>query len=217
MHLFSVAPARRGVWCPLGLAALILLPVLVHAQEDPDRLKPLPHPVGHPPSASPARAGGSGSGATAGTWTPLTNQLNLFDGIGNPVLLTDGTVLVQDAGYNDWYRLTPDKNGSYVNGTWTQIANAPYNPLYHSTQVLPDGRMIIEGGEYLCTVSPANCNPTWTSLGAIYDPVANAWTAIAPPAGWDPSVTHTASCSPMGPICRPTAAPIRQRSWIRGH
>lgn len=184
MHSFAVAPTRRGGRSALGLAALILLPVLTHAQDDSDRLKPLPHPVGHPPSMSYTSAIAGGSGGASGTWTPLTHQLNLFDGIGNPVLLTDGTVLVQDAGYNDWYRLTPDKDGSYVNGTWTQIANAPYNPLYHSTQVLPDGRMIIEGGEYLCTVSPANCNPTWTNLGAIYDPVANAWTSISPPDGW---------------------------------
>jgi hypothetical protein len=185
MHICSAAPTRRGWRSALGLAALLLLPILAHAQDDPDRLKPLPHPVGHPPpTMSQTRPGSGGSGGATGTWTPLANQISLFDGIGNPVLLTDGTVLVQDAGYNDWYRLTPDKNGSYVNGTWTQIANAPYNPLYHSTQVLPDGRMIIEGGEYLCTVSPMNCNPAWTNLGAIYDPVANAWTSVSPPSGW---------------------------------
>ena len=165
----------------LAIVALSSLSALAQAQ----LVKPLPHAVGHPPPTVHATAAEGGSGSAsggAGTWTPLVNQLNLFDGIANPVLLTDGSVLVQDAGFNDWYRLTPDAHGSYVNGTWTPIATAPYNPLYHSTQVLPDGRMVIEGGEYLC--DPTTCTPTWTNLGAIYDPVANAWTSIAPPSGW---------------------------------
>jgi hypothetical protein len=38
-----------------------------------------------------------------------------------------------------------------------------------------DGRLIIEGGEYNFFV------PTWTNLGAIYDPLANAWTSVDPP------------------------------------
>jgi hypothetical protein len=173
-----------------ALIALFLLPALARAQ----LLKPLPHAIGHPPGATHAPAaravpaGAGGAGAATGSWMPLTNQISLFDGIGNPILLSDGSVLVQDAGYNDWYRLTPDQTGSYVNGRWTQIALAPYNPLYHSTEVLPDGRMVIEGGEYLCinygNVTTAACIPTWTNLGAIYDPVANAWTSIAPPSGW---------------------------------
>jgi hypothetical protein len=45
--------------------------------------------------------------------------------------------------------------------------------------VLPDGRVIIEGGEY------NNLTPVWTNLGAIYDPVADTWTSVAPPAGWN--------------------------------
>jgi len=95
-------------------------------------------------------------------------------------LLTDGTVLVQNAGCPDWWRLTPDSSGSYVNGVWTQVALLPpgYSPLYHSSAVLPDGRLIIEGGEYNFFLAG------WTNMGAIYDPVANTWTSVPPPAGW---------------------------------
>lgn len=185
MNKCSVALLRGGWCCALALLALFLLPALARAQMP---LRPLPHAIGHPLTALHTQSEGVGAGAGAGTWTALSNQISLFDGIGNPILLTDGSVLVQDAGYNDWYRLTPDQNGSYVNGTWTQVALAPYNPLYHSTGVLPDGRMIIEGGEYLCSgfgdINTATCTPTWTNLGAIYDPVANAWTSVAPPGGW---------------------------------
>jgi hypothetical protein len=44
--------------------------------------------------------------------------------------------------------------------------------------VLPDGRVIIMGGEY-----NGSSKEVWTNLGAIYDPVANKWTAVAAPTG----------------------------------
>src|SRR6202021_1068380 len=116
------------------------------------------------------------------------NQPNCFiGGASNPILLTDGTVLIQDTAFPDWWKLTPDKVGSYVNGTWSQVASLPntYSPLYHSSAVLPDGRLIIEGGEYLLDSTQTQFIPTWTAQGAIYDPLTNKWTMIAPPAGWD--------------------------------
>ena len=57
----------------------------------------------------------------AQTLTTLKHQPP--DGAGVPFLLTDGTVLVQGNIGNDWWKLTPDINGSYVNGTWTQMAS----------------------------------------------------------------------------------------------
>jgi hypothetical protein len=116
--------------------------------------------------------------ASAQTWTPLLNQPPFA--AGNPLLLTDGTVIAHNTCAPDWWRLTPDSRGSYVNGTWSQIASLPagYEPLYFSSAVLPDGRVIVEGGEY------NSCSPVWTTLGAIYDPVANSWTSVDPPAGW---------------------------------
>ena len=69
----------------------------------------------------------------------------------------------------------------HATGTWTQVASLPstYGPLYFGSAVLPDGRYIIEGGEY------NNGNDAWTKLGAIYDPVANTWTSVTPPTGWN--------------------------------
>jgi hypothetical protein len=114
------------------------------------------------------------------------NGFGAFPGGGNPLLLTDGSVIIQDAGCPDWVRLTPDSSGSYANGTWTQIASLPagYSPLYHSSAVLPDGRVIIEGGEYNYYQGDYFV-PIWTAEGAIYDPVANAWTSVAPPPFFD--------------------------------
>jgi hypothetical protein len=102
-----------------------------------------------------------------------------------PSLLSDGSVLVHNACGPDWYKLTPDSSGSYINGTWSTISPLPagYAPLYFGSAVLPDGRFIVEGGEYNASSGQA-CKAVWTTKGAIYDPVANTWSAIAPPSGW---------------------------------
>jgi len=102
------------------------------------------------------------------------------DGAECSFLLTDGRVLAQGYGDSDWWTLTPDNTGSYVNGTWQQVASLPsgYSPYAMASAVLADGRVIIEGGEY-------NYGSfAFTNLGAIYDPVANTWTMNPPPNGW---------------------------------
>ena len=121
---------------------------------------------------SPALAGGTWQSPCCTSFFPT-----------NPLLLTDGTVIAHAGSTADWYRLTPDITGSYVNGTWSQIASLPvingtqYAPLYFASAVLPDGRVIIMGGEYNGGVGDH------TTMGAIYDPLANNWTAVSPPTG----------------------------------
>jgi hypothetical protein len=95
-------------------------------------------------------------------------------------LLTDGTVMFQGGGESDWWKLTPDNSGSYVKGTWKQMASLPsgYQPYAFASAVLADGRLLIEGGEY-------NFDEfAFTDLGAIYDPVKNTWTMVKPPKNW---------------------------------
>jgi len=120
-----------------------------------------------------------GTSAFAQSWQPLAHQPTF--NASTSLLLTDGTVLVQQYSGRQIWRLTPDNTGSYVNGTWSQLASLPtnYAPLYYGSGVLPDGRVIFEGGEYNFG------SQSETNLGAIYDPVANKWTAVTPPAGWN--------------------------------
>jgi hypothetical protein len=127
---------------------------------------------------------GAQSGAqTGGTWTQSKSAAST-GGLQNPVLLTDGTVIAEEFGSTRWWKLSPDVFGNYANGFWTQIASTPgtYSPLDFVSGVLPDGRVLIEGGE--CSTTPCtSAQVDWTSLGAIYDPLANTWTSVAPPSG----------------------------------
>jgi hypothetical protein len=116
--------------------------------------------------------------ATAQSWKPLVHQPTFQTD--TALLLTDGTVMMHEYSTSNWWRLTPNNKGSYVKGTWSKLGSMPsnYGPLYFASAVLPDGRVIVEGGEYnfLSQVE--------TNLGAIYDPVANKWTNVNPPSGW---------------------------------
>lgn len=110
------------------------------------------------------------AGARAGTWTPLIRLAP--GGVSHIVLLTDGTVMAQHANSEvEWYRLTPDSSGSYVNGTWSTLASMNDTRLYYSTQVLRDGRVLVAGGEY----------GTGKARAEVYNPLTDAWTLRLPP------------------------------------
>jgi hypothetical protein len=132
--------------------------------------------------------------ALPGSWTPVTHAPPLtgtFAGLGFPHLMTDGTVIAQqynnDIGTGLMWKLTPNNAGSYINGTWSQIASLPvissaqYAPLYHASAVLPDGRLIFMGGQY-----NGSALQVWTNLGAIYNPVTNSWTSVTAPSFFSP-------------------------------
>ncbi|HEV3316412.1 MAG TPA: hypothetical protein VG488_05560 [Candidatus Angelobacter sp.] len=120
----------------------------------------------------------------AQTWSGLANRAPFSAGLA--LLLTNGDVLVQATsnglGTGQWWILSPDIFGNYTTGTWTQVASFPagYAPLYYAAAVLPDGRVIIEGGEF----NGSSNKGVWTTLGAIYSPANNTWTSVAPPSGW---------------------------------
>jgi uncharacterized repeat protein (TIGR01451 family) len=121
------------------------------------------------------------SSIASAQWTALNSTPGVV--LDTCLLLTDGTVMCHQTNSNSWHRLTPDINGSYVNGTWSNLANMPdgtdtstknggcapcvYAPKYFASQVLPDGQVVVIGGEY-------NTNgKTWTNIGFMFDPTTN--------------------------------------------
>jgi hypothetical protein len=119
----------------------------------------------------------------AQTWITVTNTPPAA--LGTALVLTNGTVFAQGMqadGYatGNWYTLTPDSTGSYINGTWKKMGTMPtgYSPLYYASAVLPSGEVVVIGGEY------NNDATEETNLGAIYNPATNKWTSLTPPKGW---------------------------------
>lgn len=155
------------------------MPLGATAQSQPQLVKRFRTPA-HPPKRRHVVTGADRARARAGGWQPVAAHAPFSGGADTEMLMTDGTVMVHDACTSSWFDLAPDKTGSYVNGTWTQKASmsSSYGPLYFASAVLPDGKLIVNGGEYNF------CSPAETTLGAIYDPVANSWTAVQPPSGW---------------------------------
>ncbi len=114
--------------------------------------------------------------SVAASWTKITRPAPTTSGVGSMLLLTDGTVMILNGYGPDWLRLTPDSRGSYINGSWTENPIAPmdFSRLYFESQVLPDGRVWILGGEYSGPYLDSNLAPS----GQIWDPVANSWSNI---------------------------------------
>jgi hypothetical protein len=102
------------------------------------------------------------------------------------ILLTDGRVMVQEEAQAHWHALTPDSSGSYVNGTWSTLADMSFWRRYYASGVLKDGRVIVIGGEQSGDFGDTN-------KGEIYDPVSDTWSPIPTPTGW-PIVGDAASC-----------------------
>jgi hypothetical protein len=93
------------------------------------------------------------------------------------LLATDGSVLMEGGGVSStWYRLAPSTSGSYIPGTWSQAASMSLQRLYYASNVLPDGRLLVLGGEYSGILGQQNLS----NQGEIYSPVTNAWSSIAP-------------------------------------
>jgi hypothetical protein len=124
--------------------------------------------VDNTPSLTPA----------AKTFTPLTNAPSFEPDVAQ--VLTDGRVIVQAYSTDTWWALTPDNTGSYINGTWSQLASDPggYAPLFYASAVIPDGRFFVGGGEYQAG------SPVWQKVAAIYDPVKNTWATVTMPSTW---------------------------------
>ena len=99
-------------------------------------------------------------------------------------LMTNGKVLVQTRGaqgFEQWWLLTPDSKGSYLNGTWSRAAQPPasYNPQNVNAAVLHSGNFLIVGGEQ--NVNSSGIMEENSNQSYLYDVVKDSWTFVTPP------------------------------------
>lgn len=139
----------------------------------------------------------------ANPWKKLNNTPPF--GVDTTLLLTDGSILCHEYETANWHKLVPDAHGDYVKGSWRALTPLPANgplsqggpvdaPLYYASAVLKDGRVFVAGGEY-------NAGSQVDLLTAeIYDPVADSWTSVPTPPGWN-NIGDAPSCVlPQGKI-----------------
>jgi hypothetical protein len=112
-----------------------------------------------------------------GTWTNVVQAPPNSVGLQHILLLSDGTVMAQQVGTSsNWYRLTPDIHGSYINGSWTNLAPMKYTRQFYSSAVLRDGRVFVAGSEIVAANPGGN-------KAEVYDPRNDLWTEIPVPPG----------------------------------
>ena len=149
-----------------------------------------------------------------GTWVPLVNQAPST--ISQIYLLSDGSVMALDVrnGAVNWYRLVPDIRGSYINGTWSQLASMHDGRDAYASQILTDGRLLQVGGEH--------GGGQWSA--ETYNPLLNVWT-FCPSTG----AAYSDACSEILPNGNVLVSPVgptnyggtliynpAQNNWVAG-
>jgi hypothetical protein len=109
----------------------------------------------------------------AGTWTAFTNPGNT-GGLGTMMLLSNGSILAQGAGVSsDWFELTPGPSGNYASsGSWSFLGPMNTPRQFFASNVLPDGRVLVLGGEFSGSAGKEN----FTNTGEIFS--NNQWSPI---------------------------------------
>jgi Kelch motif len=125
-----------------------------------------------------------GTAQSQGIWLPLMNQ-PASAVVGTMILLSDGTVMAKSYGAS-WFLLTPDQQGSYINGHWSQLSDMNNVRQFFASNMLRDGRVFVAGGE----------DSQGTATAEVYDPQSKQWTPTpVPSALLDPSQPPPYKCS----------------------
>jgi hypothetical protein len=128
------------------------------------------------------------------TWASVggTNKPNIS--FATALLLTDGSVLVQNANAIDWWRLAPDLQGKYETGTWTGPFNMTSPREYYASGVLSDGRVFVLGGEYSGFNSSGQKIQAQLSTGEIFDPSTERWSPMNKPLAYSYVNSDVSTC-----------------------
>ncbi|MFZ0363828.1 MAG: hypothetical protein WAL67_06435, partial [Candidatus Cybelea sp.] len=213
LALLSAACSGGGATTPsTGVAGATAMNTrgLVTDRTRPRFLRLLHTPPYPPPHRHNITAAERARSREAG-WQQITSFPRAHLSPQTEILMTDGTVMVFDGCGSDVHRLTPDENGNYLTGTWSHVPSLPsnYAPLYFASAILPDGKLILNGGEY------QGCVGADQTTGAIYDPIANRWRSVTPPSGWSsigdaPSAVLPNGTYMLGNCCTNTQALLNE-------
>ena len=119
----------------------------------------------------------------SGTWDGTTMRLYV-DGVVVASSIAAGTLattsdplvigaknIAEANSLANWYRLVPDKTGSYATGDWRPIASMNAGRLFFASDIFNDGKAIVVGGEY-------STDGAYTATAETYNPDTNTWTSV---------------------------------------
>lgn len=142
----------------------------------------------------------------------------------NMLLLSDGSVLLHQRQEKFWIRLTPDSQGKYETGTWSQPLPMLNQRAAFASGILRDGKAFVIGGEYSDDLAnnrpdgsngsgygaPGNMSP----LGEIFDPLTNTWSPMNKPPSFNWILGDAPSCVlPDGRVLLGSAIENRAAIW----
>ncbi|MBS0636390.1 MAG: hypothetical protein JSS12_02670 [Verrucomicrobia bacterium] len=135
--LGSAAPAVKRPDGKMAAKQKVTIPKRLHRKAKADMKHGLKFAPGKPQNGQKNKAYQVTSGPK-GSWTQLVNVPPTDLGVGNQLLMTDGSVVFIEADFHlvepgigsglstgRVFKLTPDKYGRYETGTWSEIASLP--------------------------------------------------------------------------------------------
>ncbi len=114
--------------------------------------------------------------ARAQSWTPMPIPADFAPS--TALLLTDGSVLVQNINSRSWFKLVPNQFGNYLGGTWFTVNPMKNARKYFASAVLEDGRVFVAGGEYAGGAAQVELDAV-----EIFNPTTGKWKSYPTP-GW---------------------------------
>ena len=116
-------------------------------------------------------------------WKSLKNSPGNY--VSGMWLMQDGRVLANLYGQKQLSALSPDKKGSYANGTWKLAGSFHLEKLYYASAVLSDGQLIACGGEDWGPNYPTqNAESNVCEIYDFFTDLPSSGVPFPPPNGW---------------------------------
>jgi hypothetical protein len=133
------------------------------------------------------------------SWSPAS-PMPFFAERPRPTLLADGRVFVAGGGSSECSRIGATREAAIYDpaaDVWTSVAALPFPRAYHTSTLLPDGRVLVAGGMAVIQFFPELIVDV-TDSALLFDPATGSWTSTG--SMNVPRWMHSATLLPNGTV-----------------
>jgi N-acetylneuraminic acid mutarotase len=133
------------------------------------------------------------------TWSPRST-MPFYSLHSRPTLLADGRVFVAGGRGDECSRIGATREAAIYDPAadgWTSVAPLPFPRAFHTSTLLPDGRVLVGGGMAVIQFLPELIVDV-TASALLFDPATGSWTPTGPMNV--PRFFHTATLLPNGTV-----------------